>query len=103
MQVSSTCYHEALQSQVGCGRNINLLTATAEEVLLLTTPVHGGYAELATSAEEIKRPSQLLQHRQTVSQGRAGQGRAGQGRAGQGRAGQGICEQNHNLCSLNDA
>ena len=97
VSVCGTCYHEALQGQVGSGRNVNLLTATAEEVLLFTTPVHGCYAELATSAKEIKRPSQLLQHSpdHVTGQGRAGQGRAGQGR---GQHLQHLGWEGHQLC-----
>ena len=57
---SGTCYHESLQSQVGCGRHIDFLTPTGKEVLLLSSPVHGGYAKFTACTEEVQRPSQLL-------------------------------------------
>ena len=48
---TATCNHETLEGQVGCGGDVDFFTPAAEEVLLLSSPVHGGYAELATCTE----------------------------------------------------
>ena len=56
----ATCYHETLESQISCGRDVYFFTPAAKKVLLLSSPVHGGYAELAACTEEIQRSPQLL-------------------------------------------
>ena len=53
--------HEAFKCEGCCGRYVDLLAATAQEVLLLAPSVHSSYAELATCAEEVQRSPQLLQ------------------------------------------
>lgn len=53
MMLVLTGDHETLQGEVGCGWNVDLLTATAQEILFLPSSVHGSYAELARCAEEV--------------------------------------------------
>ena len=56
-----TCNHKPFEGEICCGRYVDLLAATAQEILLLAASVYGSYAELATGAEEVQRPPQLLQ------------------------------------------
>ncbi len=62
MMLMLTSNHESLQGEVGCGWNVDLLAATAQEILFLPPSVHGSYAELARCAEEVQRPPQFLQN-----------------------------------------